>query len=658
RPPGSGDALLLATLAREARHTLAAFCADPLAARRLADEIALFDSDLRVRFLPDWETLPYDGFSPHQDLISERLRTLHALSQDAVDILVVPVTTALVRLAPPAFLAAYTFHFRQGDTLDEDRLRTQLTLANYSHVTQVGAPGEFCIRGGLIDLFPMGSALPYRIDLFDREIESIRSFDGDTQRSLYPVREIELLPGREFPMDEAARNRFRARFREVFEGDPSRALPYKDIGNGIAFAGIEYYLPLFFEQTATLFDYLPPDTMAITLGDAAAAIARFSQDAHNRWQFLKSDPERPVLPPDALFLDDEAFHARLRDLARLALTDEGIHPDFASCPAAAVNRRADDPLADLRRHLDTSALRTALCVDSAGRRETIAELLADYRLKPDAIFDTWQDWLQGEPQHQGHFSLVVAPLSGGFLAPPAGLAVLTENDLYPAQAGRPTRTRRRHERSSDVDGMVRGLAELHIGDPVVHVQHGIGRYRGLTSMALGEGPIELRHLEYARDATLYVPVSQLHLIARYSGADPDQAPLHPLGSGQWEKARRKAARQARDTAAELLALYAKRAAREGLRFKFPTRDYQAFAEGFGFEETPDQAAAITAVIQDMTSGRPMDRLVCGDVGFGKTEVALRAAFLAVMNGRQVALLCPTTLLAEQHAQNFATRFAD
>ncbi|MFC4298195.1 transcription-repair coupling factor [Castellaniella hirudinis] len=654
RPPGSGDALLLASLAREARHPLAAFCADPLAARRLADEIALFDPDLRVRFLPDWETLPYDSFSPHQDLISERLRTLHALGQGAVDILVVPVTTALVRLAPPAFLAAYTFQFRQGDALDEERLRTQLTLANYNHVTQVGAPGEFCIRGGLIDLFPMGSALPYRLDLFDREIESIRSFDGDTQRSLYPVREIELLPGREFPMDEAARNRFRARFREVFEGDPSRALPYKDIGNGIAFAGIEYYLPLFFEQTATLFDYLPPDTIAVTLGDASAAIERFVQDARNRWQFLKSDPERPVLPPDALFLDDEAFHTGLRSLARLALTDEGAHPDFSPCPAAAVNRRADDPLADLRRHLDATPLRTALCVDSAGRRETIAELLADYRLKPDAIFDSWQDCLQGEAR----FSLVVAPLTGGFQSPPAGLAVLTENDLYPAQAGRPARTRRRHEHSSNIDAMVRDLAELHVGDPVVHVQHGIGRYHGLVSMDLGEGPIELLHLEYARDATLYVPVSQLHLIARYSGADPDQAPLHPLGSGQWEKARRKAARQARDTAAELLALYARRAAREGLHFKFPARDYQAFAEGFGFEETPDQADAIHAVIQDMTSGRPMDRLVCGDVGFGKTEVALRAAFLAVMNGRQVALLCPTTLLAEQHAHNFATRFAD
>ncbi|MBV2181473.1 MAG: transcription-repair coupling factor [Castellaniella sp.] len=654
RPPGSGDALLLASLARAARHPLAAFCADPLAAQRLADEVALFDPDLRVRFLPDWETLPYDSFSPHQDLISERLRTLHALGQGTVDILIVPVTTALVRLAPPGFLAAYTFQFRQGDALDEERLRAQLTLANYSHVTQVGAPGEFCIRGGLIDLFPMGSALPYRIDLFDREIESIRSFDIDTQRSLYPVREIELLPGREFPMDEEARNRFRARFRELFEGDPSRALPYKDIGNGIAFAGIEYYLPLFFENTATLFDYLPPDTIAVTLGDVSAAIARFTQDAHNRWQFLKADPERPVLPLNMLFLDDEALHVRLQQLARLALVHDQAHPDFADCPDVAVNRRAEDPLAGLRRHLETTSLRTAICVDSAGRRETIAELLADYRLKPDTTFDTWQDYLDSD----AHFSLIVAPLTGGFLMPPSGLAILTENDLYPAQSARPARNRRRAERHSDIDAMVRDLAELHVGDPVVHVQHGIGRYRGLVSMDLGDGPIELLHLEYAQEATLYVPVSQLHLIARYSGADPDQAPLHPLGSGQWEKARRKAARQARDTAAELLALYAQRAAREGLRFQFPTRDYQAFAEGFGFEETPDQAEAIMAVIQDMTSGRPMDRLVCGDVGFGKTEVALRAAFLAVMNGRQVALLCPTTLLAEQHAQNFATRFAD
>ena len=653
RPPGSGDAWLLADLARQAGAPLVILTAEPLEAQRLAEEIQLFAPGLRVRQLPDWETLPYDAFSPHQDLISERLNTLHSLMMKTVDVLTVPITTALYRLAPPSFLAAYTFSFKQKDKLNESALRAQLTLANYNHVTQVTSPGEFCLRGGLIDLFPMGSVLPYRIDLFDREIESIRSFDVDTQRSLYPVREIELLPGREFPMDEESRGRFRSRFREIFEGDPSRALPYKDIGNGIAFAGVEYYLPLFFQRTATLFDYLPADALAVTLGDAPAAIAQFGQDTRNRWQFLKSDRERPVLAPEALFLDEAEFHAGLKAFPRLALIEGQPHPDFLPCPDVAVNRRAEDPLAGLRRHLD-GGRRTALCVDTPGRRETIAELLDEHRLTPGAVHDTLQDFLQGEAR----FALVVAPLSSGFQLAAAGPALLTENDLYPSQAGRAARARRRQERTSDIDAMVRDLAELRIGDPVVHVQHGIGRYKGLVEMDLGEGPIELLHLEYAQAATLYVPVSQLHLIARYSGADPDNAPLHPLGSGQWDKARRRAARQARDTAAELLALYAQRAAREGFHFKLPASDYQAFAEGFGFEETPDQAAAIAAVIDDMTSGRPMDRLVCGDVGFGKTEVALRAAFLAVMNGRQVALLCPTTLLAEQHAQNFATRFAN
>ncbi|MFQ6722099.1 transcription-repair coupling factor, partial [Bordetella pertussis] len=342
RPPGSGDGWLLADLARQAGKPLVVLTADPLEAQRLADEIPQFAPELRVRQLPDWETLPYDAFSPHQDLISQRLRTLHALMNQGVDILTVPVTTALYRLAPPAFLAAYTFSFKQKDRLDEAALRAQLTLANYSHVTQVTAPGEFCLRGGLIDLFPMGSVVPYRLDLFDDEIESIRSFDVDTQRSLYPVGEVQLLPGREFPMDEEARNRFRARFREVFEGDPSRALPYKDIGNGIAFAGIEYYLPLFFEQTATLFDYLAADTITVTVGDIDDAMQRFAHDTRSRYDFLKVDRERPVLPPDTLFLDHEALFARLKDFPRLALMAERPHPDFAAAPDVAVARRADD----------------------------------------------------------------------------------------------------------------------------------------------------------------------------------------------------------------------------------------------------------------------------------------------------------------------------
>jgi transcription-repair coupling factor (superfamily II helicase) len=654
RPPGSGDAWLLADLARQARRPLLILAADPLEAQRLTDEIHLFAPELRVRQLPDWETLPYDAFSPHHDLISERLKTLDALMHQSVDVLAVPVTTALYRLAPPAFMAAYTFSFQKRDKLDEAALRAQLTLANYTHVTQVTAPGEFCLRGGLIDLFPMGSVLPYRIDLFDDEIESIRAFDVDTQRSLYPVNEVQLLPGREFPMDEEARTRFRARFRELFEGDPSRALPYRDMGNGIAFAGVEYYLPLFFEQTATLFDYLAPQTITVTVGDIEDAMRRFTQDTASRYQFLKSDRERPVLPPASLFLDNESLFGLLKDFERLALTADRIHPDISPAPDVAVTRRADDPVGRLRSVVDSGKWRLLLCADSAGRRETLVQMLTEFGLAPDAEPATIEDFRTS----QSRLALLAAPLSAGFSLPGDGLVFITESDLYPGTGSVGRRGRREQERASNVEAMVRDLSELREGDPVVHAQHGIGRYHGLVNMDMGEGEMEFLHLEYANGSTLYVPVSQLHVIARYSGADPDAAPLHQLGSGQWDKARRKAARQVRDTAAELLDLYAKRAAREGFSFKLPLNDYEAFAEGFGFEETADQAAAIQAVILDMTSGRPMDRLVCGDVGFGKTEVALRAAFLAVANGKQVALLCPTTLLAEQHSQTFSDRFAD
>ncbi|AYR20052.1 transcription-repair coupling factor [Alcaligenes faecalis] len=657
-PPGSGDACLIADLARQHKAPILVLCADPLTAQRLAEEILLFGPALRVRPLPDWETLPYDSFSPHQDLISERLRTLHALTMHEVDVLTVPVTTALYRLAPPSFLAAYTFSFRQGDELDEAQLRAQLMLANYTHMTQVSAPGEFSIRGGLIDLFPMGSVLPYRLDLFDNEIESIRSFDIDTQRSLYPVKEIQLLPGREFPMDEEARTQFRARFREFFEGDPSRALPYKDVGNGIAFAGIEYYLPLFFEETATLMDYVPAGSLVITHGDAQNAIGRFQSDTHSRFSFLKNDRERPILPPESLFLSDEQFFNGIKPFSRLSLNTQAddqpiAHPDFEALPLVAVNRRDKDPLAQLRQEVLDPKNRTVLCADSAGRRETLLQMLRDHDLSPTADCQSLTDFLESDAA----FALIVAPLSRGFALVHDSLSLLTENDLYPSQT-RTQSSRRRNERSSDVEAMVRDLSELREGDPVVHAEHGIGRYCGLKEMDLGEGPVEFLHLEYAKGSTLYVPVAQLHVIARYSGADPEHAPLHQLGSGQWDKARRRAAKQARDSAAELLALYAQRAAREGFQFKLPLNDYQAFSEGFGFEETPDQAAAIEAVVNDMTSGQPMDRLVCGDVGFGKTEVALRAAFLAVANGKQVALLCPTTLLAEQHTQTFSDRFAD
>ena len=651
---GSSDALLIARyhLAYKAQMPLlAVVCASAVDAQRLSQELAFFAPEARVRLLPDWETLPYDSFSPHQDLVSERLATLHDLGEARCDILLVPATTALYRMPPASFMAAYTFSFSQGERLDEAKLKAQLTLAGYEHVSQVVRPGEYCVRGSLIDLFPMGSPLPYRIDLFDDQVDSIRAFDPDSQRSLYPVKDVRLLPGREFPFDEAARTAFRSRWREVFEGDPSRASIYKDIGNGVPSAGIEYYLPLFFEETATLFHYLPEGAQLAFVGDLDAAIRRFTADTKQRYNFLSHDRDRPILEPQRLFLSDEDFFTFAKPFARLSLPGNAGGGWAVPLPNLAIDRHADDPVAALRAWLATTPNRVLFAAESAGRRETIAQLLADNALRP-ASADSYGDWLTSDAR----FVLGVAPLANGFAIPGEGVAILTETELYGPLARRAGR--RRQEQASNVDSMVRDLSELKVGDPVVHSQHGIGRYMGLVTMDLGEGETEFLHLEYQGDSKLYVPVAQLHVISRYSGADPESAPLHALGSGQWEKAKRKAAQQIRDTAAELLNLYARRAAREGHAFALEPRDYVKFAETFGFEETPDQAAAIAAVIGDMTSGKPMDRLVCGDVGFGKTEVALRAAFIAVMGGKQVALLSPTTLLAEQHTQTFTDRFSD
>ncbi|HEY8855859.1 MAG TPA: transcription-repair coupling factor [Rugosibacter sp.] len=664
------DALAMARLFRPG-HLLTVITASPLEAQRLVEEIAWFAPQLRAHLLPDWETLPYDHFSPHQDLVSERLATLHAVSRNECDVLITAASTAISRLAPPSFLAGHTFFMRKGERLDIDKLRAQLTLAGYQHVTQVVAAGEYSVRGGLIDLFPMGTPLPYRIELFDDEIETLRSFDVDTQRTLYPVPDIRLLPAREFPAGDTGRTMFRQRFRETFEGDASRISLYKDVSNGIFPAGIEYYLPLFFDTTATLFDYLPAEAQLVLHGDIAGAISEFWADTNSRYKMLGGDRSRPVLPPQQLFLRDEEFFIAANAWPQWTLKPQkvgaggtprslepvsGKHPsDMASAththhqlPPLAVDRKADDPVAHLRSFLASEPRRVLLLTESPGRRETLHDYLATHHLNATPCADFAEFLLSDHP-----LMLCVGPLSGGFLLD--GIALITENELYAATA-RP-RSRRSEARRANLEGWLRDLSELTIGDPVVHEQHGIGRYLGLVHMDLGEGNTEFLHLEYADNAKLYVPVAQLHVITRYSGADPESVHLHTLGSGQWEKAKKKAAEQVRDTAVELLHLYAQRAAREGHRFSFNAHDMEAFADGFGFEETPDQLTTIQAVIADMTSGKPMDRLVCGDVGFGKTEVAMRAAFIAVADGKQVAVLCPTTLLAEQHYQNFADRFA-
>src|SRR5512134_1768678 len=659
-PPlhGSSDALMLAELARAGRP-LAIFTATAQDAQRLLEEMPFFVPGIRVHLLPDWETLPYDQLSPHQDLVSERLATLYQLMQRAFDAVIVPATTALYRLAPVEYLAARSFYFKQGTRLAPAELRSQLVTAGYAHVTQVVAPGEYCVRGGLIDLFPMGSAVPYRIELDDDVVESLRSFDVDSQRSIYKVNEIRLLPAREFPLDEEAQTRFRRSFREAFEGDPSRSRIYKDVSKGVVAAGIEYYLPLFFEKTAVITDYLPQDTLLCVQPGLQGAIEQFWSDTHARYTVLRGDHDRPALPPHELFLTVDQFFGSIKPYARVELQAPTADPSLASqqsslvspLPPLAVERRADDALHRMRSFTAAFEGRVLVLAESPGRRETLLEYFGEHGLKPAVAED-----FAGFRDATERFMLGVGPLHCGFALAEPPLAVVTENELY-AQQARPRRGREAAQRVSP-EGMLRDLSEIKAGDPVVHESHGIGRYTGLMTLDLGDGETEFLSLEYAGGDKLYVPVSSLHLVSRYSGAPAEAAPLHQLGSGQWEKAKRKAAKQVRDTAAELLALYARRAARQGHAFQIKDHDYEAFAEGFPFEATPDQASAINAVLDDLKNGKPMDRLICGDVGFGKTEVALRAAYIAVADGKQVAVLVPTTLIAEQHLTTFSDGFAD
>jgi transcription-repair coupling factor (superfamily II helicase) len=671
QPMPSSDALLLAHHAvagRAAQRVTVVVTAQAQDTQRLADEISFFEPSLKVATFPDWETLPYDTFSPHQDLVSERLATLWRLlardqrvgalgADEGIDVLVLSATTALTRLAPPAFLAKTTFAFQQGAKLDEAGLKAQLTMAGYEHVSQVVAPGEYAVRGGLIDLFPMGASMPYRLDLFDAQIDSIRTFDPDTQRSLFPVPSVRLLPGREFPMDEAARTTFRSRWREKLEGDPTRSRIYKDIASGIATGGIEYYLPLFFDASATLFDYIGVQAQLVLHGAVDDAIQHYLDDARERHRFLQHDPERPILTPVDVFLRSEDFFACTHTLPVLAL--RGAEPVAWARPLPDVSsdRGATEPLAKLEAHVRATTARVLIVAESDGRRESLLELLREHRIDVPAV-DTLQAFVDGTQP----VAIVAAPLAQGFAwqrgdGAPA-IHFITETELFASTPS--ARKRRKQELVSNVDALIKDLSELTLGDPVVHLMHGIGRYRGLVSMDLQEGrdggPSEFLYLEYADNTKLFVPVAQLHLIARYTGVSAEEAPLHRLGSDQWGKAKRRAAEQVRDTAAELLELYARRAAREGHAHRYNGSDYEAFAASFGFEETADQRAAIHAVIQDMISPKPMDRLICGDVGFGKTEVAMRAAFVAVMGGKQVALLAPTTLLAEQHYQNIVDRF--
>ncbi len=653
--PGAALSLAIAEAASAARRFTLLLTADSQSAERLQEELSFFAPSLPVLHFPDWETLPYDLFSPHQDIISQRIAALYRLPELKHGILVVPITTALHRLAPKRFLLGSSLVMQVGQRLDVKQMRGNLEAAGYRCVDTVYEHGEFAVRGALIDLFPMGSSQPYRIDLFDDEIETLRTFDPETQRSIDKVESIKLLPAREFPLEKKAVTDFRGRFRERFDVDFRRCPIYQDLSTGITPAGIEYYLPLFFEETATLFDYLPQDTQVFSLPGVEKAAEHFWSDARNRYEDRRVDPQRPLLPPADIFLPVEDCFARLKDWPRVVVSQEDIEEGVGRSrfnaqplPDLAIQAKATEPLAALRRFIEEYPGRVLFCAESAGRREVLLELLARLKLKPNE-FDSWPAFTASTER----LGICIAPLDDGLLL--EDLALVAESPLF----GQRVMQRRRREKSRDGgDNVIKNLTELREGAPVVHIDHGVGRYLGLVTMEFDGQAAEFLALMYAEEAKLYVPVASLHLIARYTGSDDALAPLHRLGSEIWQKAKRKAAEQVRDVAAELLDIYARRAAREGYAFADPKADYATFSAGFPFEETPDQQAAIEAVHDDMLAAKPMDRLVCGDVGFGKTEVAMRAAFIAVHGGKQVAVLVPTTLLAQQHYNSFRDRFAD
>ncbi len=670
-PHGSAFALALAETARSHAGLVVAVARDTHAAHALEAELAVFaGNDVEVLQFPDWETLPYDLFSPHPDIVSQRVATLYRLPTLARGVLVVPVATLMQRLAPRGYVGGSSLVLELRQKLDIAHEQRRLEAAGYRNVPQVQEPGDFAVRGALLDIYPMGSPAPYRIELFDDEIESIRTFDPETQRSDHKVDAVRLLPAREFPLTEESAKAFRNTLRERFPIDPRRCPLYQDIKEGATPAGIEYYLPLFFAQTETLFDYLADDALFV-LGDGALDAAdSFWTQTGERYGQRAHDVERPVLPPIELYLTTQQLREHLNVALRVDIVSNAPAADADGgaaerhaidlgtqpAPMLPLARKGDEPGEALRRFVAAYPGRVLIATDSAGRREALIEQLAAARLRPQT-YAGWRDFIDDG----NRFGITAAPLEQGFALTDPAITVLTERELH---GERVQQVRRRKRAARDPEQVLRDLSELVPGAPIVHIDHGVGRYQGLIKLDVGgraqfgEEPSEFLAIEYAKGDKLYVPVAQLHLVSRYSGTAPELAPLHALGGDAWERAKKKAAQKVRDVAAELLAIYAQREARQGTALAIDRELNDQFGAAFPFEETPDQTTAIEAVLADLAASKPMDRVVCGDVGFGKTEVALRAAFAAATAGKQVAVLAPTTLLAQQHFQNFRDRFAD
>ena len=652
---GCASNLAICNAAANANAPILLICENNEVVEQSIRELKYFCSahtQLPVFSLPDWETLPYDNFSPHQDIISERLSALFHLPQLERGILVISITSLMHRLPPHKYIASNSLDLKVGQQLEIDKTREQLTLAGYQSVDSVFEHGEFAVRGSIIDIFPMGSLVPFRIDLFDNEIETLRIFDPETQRSEEQVQEIKLLPGREFPLDGDGIAVFRARFHELFNIDLRQCPLYQDVSDGINSPGLEYYLALFFDELNTLFDFMPKNTILLKQGNLKAAGEQFWKDIKNRYEDRLIDRYRPILHPMEVFISVEEILSQTRNYRQIEfkIHENALDLGAVALPELASNPRLAKPFNNVQRFLASQETRTLFCAESAGRRETLIELLKQIDINPTLV-EHWSDFVSGNSE----VGITVAPLDHGMWLKNENLALITETQLF---GNRIAQRRRRSKTQSNTDFIIKSLTELRINDSVVHIDHGVGRYRGLQTITTDGQTTEFLTLEYANESKLYVPVASLHLISRYSGAEQEAAPLNHLGTDQWQKTKRKAAEKIHDVATELLEIYAQRMTRKGYHYNLDHEELEKFSALFPFEETPDQENAIAAVMDDMNSAQSMDRLVCGDVGFGKTEVAMRAAFVAIQNNKQVALLVPTTLLAQQHYESFRDRFAN
>jgi transcription-repair coupling factor (superfamily II helicase) len=658
--PGCSLALALAEFCENTPGIKLIITEDHQTADQLMAELAFFlpeKSQQELMLFPDWETLPYDQFSPHQDLISERLSTLSRLPQSPQAIVLAATSTLMHRLCPPSFLTKHGLVLEENQDLDLHAFRERLQEAGYQLVNKVLEHGEFALRGSIIDLYPMGSRLPFRIELFDCQIDSLRSFDPETQRTIEKLKSIQILPAHECPLNEESISRFRRKFREQFSGNPSQSPIYEAVSQGQFLNGIDYYLPLFFEETATFFDYLPEKSTVMYIGHLLEKAQQFTQEINTRYEQRRHDLTRPPLSPEQCFLTADELLAKANQYQPWRVRQQSserqsgiVHFKVEEAPPLHIERHTAEPLARLSHFIQQKNHRSLLVVESAGRREVLLQLL-----KPSALDIKTQASWSSFLEDNAPFNICIGPLSQGAELPEAKISIIVEAQLFGEQ---PIVQRRSQQKSIDPNLIIRDMAELQIGSPVVHLQFGVGRYQGLETIDNQGMANEFLILAYAGSDKIYVPVTSLNLISRYTGSDAEHAPLHRLGSDEWQKEKKKAAEKIHDIAIELLDTYAKREAQVGHSYTLQEDDYQRFASGFPFVETVDQTQAIQDIIKDLQSSRPMDRLICGDVGFGKTEVAMRAAFIAVMNGKQVCVLVPTTLLAAQHFDTFRNRFAD